>query len=146
MEIQSGAVAKSYMRKGLLIYEERRKYFPIYEEAVSHIWLCDCSIMNFLIYEENLIFFFISVRCMGKKGLRVCCACLDHQLAQHSVHDHIGHRLPKQKKLSWGRILGGNWDKRLKSFPPCYSQSPLLKDFTPPPPPRVKVVWNWFAM
>ncbi len=37
-EIQSGAVAKSYMRKGFLIYEEMRKYFPIY------------------IYEENLIF------------------------------------------------------------------------------------------
>jgi hypothetical protein len=36
-EIQSGAVAKSYMRKGFLIYEEMRQYFPIYEEAVSHI-------------------------------------------------------------------------------------------------------------
>jgi hypothetical protein len=36
-EIQSGAVAKSYMGKGCLIYEEMRKYFPIYEEAVSHI-------------------------------------------------------------------------------------------------------------
>jgi hypothetical protein len=35
-EIQSGSVAKSYMRKGFLIYEEMRKYFPIYEEAVSH--------------------------------------------------------------------------------------------------------------
>ncbi len=34
-----------------------RKHFPIYEEAVSHIWLCNCSILNFLIYEENLIFF-----------------------------------------------------------------------------------------
>jgi hypothetical protein len=30
-EIQSGAAAKSYMRKGFLIYEEMRKYFPIYE-------------------------------------------------------------------------------------------------------------------
>jgi hypothetical protein len=60
-EIQSGAVAKSNMRKGFLIYEEMRKYFPIYEEAVSHIWLCNCSILNFPIYEENLIFFFISV-------------------------------------------------------------------------------------
>jgi hypothetical protein len=29
-EIQSGAVAASYMRKGFLIYEEMRKYFPIY--------------------------------------------------------------------------------------------------------------------
>ncbi len=36
-EIKTGAVAKSYMRKGSLIYEEMRKYFPIYEEAVSHI-------------------------------------------------------------------------------------------------------------
>jgi hypothetical protein len=36
-EIQSGAVTKSYMRKGFLIYEEMCKYFPIYEEAVSHI-------------------------------------------------------------------------------------------------------------
>jgi hypothetical protein len=36
-EIQSGAVAKSYVRKGFLICEEMRYYFPIYEEAVSHI-------------------------------------------------------------------------------------------------------------
>jgi hypothetical protein len=36
-EIQCGAVAKSYMRKGFVIYEEMPKYFPIYEEAVSHI-------------------------------------------------------------------------------------------------------------
>jgi hypothetical protein len=36
-EIQSGAVAKSYMRKGFLIYEKMRKYFPVYEEAVSHM-------------------------------------------------------------------------------------------------------------
>jgi len=36
-EIQSGAVAKSYMRKGFLIYEEMRKYFHIYDDAVSHI-------------------------------------------------------------------------------------------------------------
>jgi hypothetical protein len=36
-EIQSGAVAKSYMRKGFQIYEEMRKYFSIYEEAFSHI-------------------------------------------------------------------------------------------------------------
>ncbi len=60
-EIQSGAVAKSYMRKGFPIYEEMRKYFPIYEEAISHVWLCNCSTLNFLIYEENLISFFISV-------------------------------------------------------------------------------------
>jgi ribosomal protein S17 len=36
-EILSGAVAKSYMRKGFLIHEEMGQYFPIYEEAVSQI-------------------------------------------------------------------------------------------------------------
>jgi hypothetical protein len=36
-EIQMGSGAKSYMRKGFLIYEEMREFFPIYEEAVSHI-------------------------------------------------------------------------------------------------------------
>jgi hypothetical protein len=41
-EIQSGAVAKSYMRKGFLIYDEIRKYFPIYDGAISHIRLCNC--------------------------------------------------------------------------------------------------------
>ncbi len=34
-EILSGAVAKSYLRNVFLIYEEMRKYFPIYDEAVS---------------------------------------------------------------------------------------------------------------
>ncbi len=29
--------AKSNIRKGLLIYEEMRKFFPIYEETVSHL-------------------------------------------------------------------------------------------------------------
>ncbi len=36
--------------------------------------------------------------------------------------------------MSRSRIHGHNWDKGLKSFPPWYSQSPLLTDFTPPPP------------
>ncbi len=33
-EIQTGAVAESYMRKGFLIYEEMHKYLVIFEEAV----------------------------------------------------------------------------------------------------------------
>jgi hypothetical protein len=36
-EIQMGSGAKSYIRKGFLIYKEMRKVFPMYEEAVSHI-------------------------------------------------------------------------------------------------------------
>ncbi len=55
-----GSVAKSYMKKGFLICEEMCKYLTIYEEAVSPIWLCSQSLLNFLIYDEILIFFFIS--------------------------------------------------------------------------------------
>ncbi len=46
-EVQNGAGSKSYMRKGILIYIETRKYLLVYEKAVSHIWLCNCSILNF---------------------------------------------------------------------------------------------------
>ncbi len=49
------------MRKGLLIYEEMRKYLVIYEEAVSHMWLCYRSLQDILIYDDNFVFFFISV-------------------------------------------------------------------------------------
>ncbi len=56
--VQYGAVATSYMRKGFLIYEEMRKYFTIYEAAVSHVWLCNCSIPKFLIYEDKFDFLF----------------------------------------------------------------------------------------
>jgi hypothetical protein len=58
-----GSVAKSYcikMRKGFLIYEEMRKYLTIYEEAVSHIRLCNRSLLNFHIYGE-IFFSFLSV-------------------------------------------------------------------------------------
>ena len=45
-----GSVAKSY-EEGLpnTVYKEIRKYFPIYEEAVSHNFINDCSVLNFLI-------------------------------------------------------------------------------------------------
>ncbi len=46
--------ASSYMGKYLLISSYNRKPFPI--------WHCNCSTLNFLIYEENLIFFFISAK------------------------------------------------------------------------------------
>ncbi len=62
-EIQSGAVAKSYMRKGFLIYEEMRKYISLYIRTPLVILyiVCNCSTLNFLIYEEHFIFFFISI-------------------------------------------------------------------------------------
>jgi hypothetical protein len=44
--------------------EKMRKYltmYRVYEEAVSHIWLCNRSLLNFLIYEENFLSSFLSV-------------------------------------------------------------------------------------
>ncbi len=50
--------AKSYMRKGFLIYEEIRKYLTIYEEAVSH---CNCSFLTLhILYMRKILFQFLS--------------------------------------------------------------------------------------
>ncbi len=45
------------MKKGFLIYEELRKYFPMYEEAVSHIYALLHSQFPYTVYEENFILF-----------------------------------------------------------------------------------------
>ncbi len=42
------------------MYEETRKYFPLCEEAVSHTWLCNYSILNSL-YMRKILFSFLSV-------------------------------------------------------------------------------------
>jgi hypothetical protein len=55
-EIQSGVVAKSYMRKGFIIYEKRRKYFPIYEGAITAPF--------------SMLHFFISVLCVFRPSLQ----------------------------------------------------------------------------
>ena len=58
-EIQNGEVEKSYMREGFLIYEDMRKYFPIYEEAVSPIlYTVSWRIRIFNCIEEVPRFFF----------------------------------------------------------------------------------------
>jgi hypothetical protein len=94
MEIQSGAVAKSYMRKDFLLYEEMRKYLVIYKEAVSHILLCNRSLLDFLIYEGNLLFFFISAGSSWKAIRSITLVCVtslwlpEHQ--QHTQHPFVG--------------------------------------------------------
>jgi hypothetical protein len=50
-----GAIAKSYMKKGCLMYEEMRKYLTIYDEAVRHnITLRNCFLLNFLIHMRKI--------------------------------------------------------------------------------------------
>jgi hypothetical protein len=52
IRIRTGAVAKSYMRKGLLIYEEMHKYLVIFEEATP---VC------ISLYMRKILFSFSSV-------------------------------------------------------------------------------------
>jgi hypothetical protein len=57
-EIQMGAVARSYMRKGLLIYEEMRKYLAvrrplvIYDFTAVPLWIS--------LYKRKILFSFLS--------------------------------------------------------------------------------------
>jgi hypothetical protein len=68
-EMQMGSGATSYMRKGLLIYEEIRKYFTIYEKAVSHIWLCTRSLWISL-YMRKIYFLFY--QCSWRPSVLTC--------------------------------------------------------------------------
>ncbi len=65
-EIQNRAVAKSYMTNGLLIYGEIFAHFLIYSTVLgspsSYITLQLLhSSFTYTVYEENFIFFFVSV-------------------------------------------------------------------------------------
>jgi hypothetical protein len=57
-----GSVAKSYMRKGFLIYEEMRKYLVIYKETISHIYDFATAPFWISLYLRKLLFsFFITI-------------------------------------------------------------------------------------
>jgi hypothetical protein len=119
------------MRKGFLIYEETRKYFPIYEEAVGHLWLCSCSILNFLKYEENLIFFFISVSSTSpgseeagnrwsdspwSVGREAASGLGTADLSQPVLQRHkrlwLSSRLEKLKQILTNEEVGWNWKRQ----------------------------------
>jgi hypothetical protein len=61
-EIQSGAVAKSYVNEEGLPMRKCGNISPcIRRPLVIYDFATACSFLNFLIYEENLILFLISV-------------------------------------------------------------------------------------
>ncbi len=78
-----------------------------YEEAVSNIWLFYRSILNFLIYEEHLIFFFISEECIVHfppkpfyYGYQHCFICLPSDSTCRMLElNHGGARRPLQSRL-----------------------------------------------
>ncbi len=56
--------------EGLLIYGEISKDLVIYEAVVSHLGLCNRSCLNFLVYEENFIYSFISVPRTARRSVQ----------------------------------------------------------------------------
>ncbi len=63
-ENSKGSSCKVIHEEGLpyIMYEEMCKNLILHEEAVSHIWLCNCSILNFLMHIwETFDFLFLSL-------------------------------------------------------------------------------------
>jgi hypothetical protein len=109
MEIQMGSVAKSYMRKGFLIYVEMRKYLTIYEKAVSR--LCNWFHLNFLIlvYEENWCYF-----------LSVCIQVLTYDSSNNWTRNKYTYCSCLQIRVSncfWDCRLACNWITLVLYFP-----------------------------
>ncbi len=71
-EIQTGAVAKSYMMNAFLIYEKCANIQSYLRSplVIQYMTLQPLP-LNFLIYEQNLIFFFVSVAwlCVAKNKI-----------------------------------------------------------------------------
>ncbi len=114
--------------KGFLLYEETHTYLVIYEEAVSHIWLCNCSHGFSYMYEEKFLFFFINARTRGiyeVRWLYVGNFHLDFHLCSYfwKLKTNIEARGVKKTcfsdvvttNLPWNQII---WQTRFLSCPP----------------------------
>ncbi len=113
-EIQSGAVAKSYMRKGFLIYEEMRKYFPIYEETVSHI----CMLHSKFPYIWGK-FDFIFYQCTYQPPFRPCRGQFCPLFGQWLVGEMLAGIInPNQNFFIWQRPnkVSETWTQPVKSL------------------------------
>jgi hypothetical protein len=96
-----GLVAKSYMRKGFLIYEEMRKYLTIYEDALeSYITLQ--SIPSEFPYVRRK-FDFLFYECMF-----ICYECQyfpTHTVQQNTCWLHAYKRFGRRGTEAFGKIV-----------------------------------------
>jgi hypothetical protein len=70
-------------------------------------------IPNFLISEENLIFFFISVGCMCNSGASLLCV---HNNAIAGLRDHTKHNLKRRKASDYKRTNNLKYTTTLLAF------------------------------
>ncbi len=124
------------MRNGFLIYEKMRKYFSIYEEAVS-LWLCNWFWIS--LYMRKIWFSFLSVYCISLSSFyskllpQKMCAFLKETVSR------VGF-LNQQQMFS----------RSFKSFPPPYTiinflfvSSKLLTHFEYWNPPQNSLLCDW---
>ncbi len=105
-----------------------RKYLAIYEDS-RLIWLCNRSLLNVLIFEENLLFFFISVdtprvSLPGPLFLQI--------LVFHSYRKNMngggrgsgrGRPWPRRRAAIYALQMKGRWESNINVwFPFMYSQ------------------------
>ncbi len=124
------------------------KYFPIFDEAVSHIWICNCSILNFLIYEEHFDFLFISAEFNLLEDRQVgwsLCNCRIGGWGGGGGRQPLlvlipaSHNLPPSPSSNLARRRGG-WHIVLVLFapPPTHfmKKAPVLASWELNPPPE----------
>ncbi len=105
------------MTKGLLIYGEKFAHFLKHKEALAHIWLCTWSHLNFLIYEESFVRFFISALnssflCVSTSELEICLLLLLLHLLDGivwNVHGEGAHHHPKNRKADSCKLEWNSW-------------------------------------
>ncbi len=132
------------MRKGFLIYEEMRKYFPISEEAVTHtdIWLCIVQLLHseFLYIWGKFDFLFLSVHsvswlisCLVSVWEGCCLAHLSpHRISHFQMlsttwHFNLRPSLREENKEKQGSAMPGlatfgTWKQQ------CHTVVHLCKD------------------
>ncbi len=98
------------MRKGFLIYEEMRKFFPIYEEAFWHTVYMNLHPIPIPCIWGNFIFFFISVAWQDGTSNKVLPAC---QAGNRFLGSLKGSQIQAQS-------LGSPGIDSKKSIPPAY--------------------------
>jgi hypothetical protein len=79
----------------------------------------------FVVWGEMVRDFVLTIFTVRTRNCTCTCFRMTDGASRFSFFLHIQY---------WGRILGHDWEKVLRIFTLCYSQSALLTDFTPSPP------------
>ncbi len=132
--VQEKAPQKSrrLMRKTLIrvwIYRETYwSFLPVFTQNIGLVQLENIyTTILYKYYTECIICFTVLNKktlfgwlCVPVCSVPVCFFCDSSSLRWTCPMDGVSPCIPS---LSWDRILGHHFDKRLKSFAPCFSQS-----------------------